>query len=261
MKKRFALLIGAPHTGTTGLFRGLGSHPQVVPCRVMEPRYFTDARKFGLGLDWYRSLWEFQEPDQRVAIEASSDYAWHPHVECPAERIARSPAGFRFVYVVGDPLARIAAHHARDAAEGLTGPRLEPRELRRYVDATRYASQLERYRRHFPAEDFLLIDAADLARDPYAVLTRACRFLEIDPYFAFPDVRDQLVRAAAAARRQPGRLARWRERLHPTRAPRAASPPASLAPGVREAALRELRPEALRLAEAWGVDISGWRLE
>ena len=119
MRARFALLIGALGCETVRFFRQLGSHPQVLPCRVAEPRFFTDDRKWALGADGYRSLWDFREPEGRIALEASSDYALHPSVPCPAERVARMPAGFRILYLLRDPLERIEAHH--EHAHGRAG--------------------------------------------------------------------------------------------------------------------------------------------
>ncbi len=42
MKRRFAIVIGAMKSGTTSLFRHLGTHPEVLPCRVKEPKFVSD---------------------------------------------------------------------------------------------------------------------------------------------------------------------------------------------------------------------------
>ena len=81
-------------------------------------------------------------------------------------------------------------------------------------------------------------------------------FLEIDPVFAFPDAE------ARSPRRPPGR--RWRlfgSRRTASGRASAALPQPLITPEAREAALRALRPEVARLAEEWGFDVSGWRLE
>lgn len=264
MKKRFALVIGAMKSGTTTLFRQLGSHPQVLPCRVKEPKFFTDDQKWSLGLDWYRSLWDFREPDERIALEASTDYAKHPSVPCPAERIARTPAGFRFIYLLRNPLERIESHHTHAWAEGWAEGTLEQGVLRHHVDVSRYAEQLARYREHFPAEDFLLLRFEELSRDPLAVLRRVCRFLEIDPFFAFPD-------AHVAHNATVGRLVKPRDggpwwgrlrglrRLARYRAPRVERK-FRLASEQREFVLEELRDDLARLRAEWGFDPSPWNL-
>ena len=56
----------------------------------------------------------------------------------------------------------------------------------------RYADQIERYLEVFPKERFLFLDFRDLTRDPQAVLTRTCEFLEIDaPVVAPEEMRER----------------------------------------------------------------------
>jgi hypothetical protein len=260
VKKRFALIIGALGSGTTGFFRHLGAHPQVLPCRVKEPKFFTDDRKWALGLDWYRSLWDFQEPDERVAIEASSDYSMHPAVPSPAKRIAQTPAGFRFIYLLRDPLARIAAHRSRACAEGWTQGDADEAVLRSHIDASRYAMQLEPYREHFPREDFLLLRSEDLQSDPLELMKRVCRFLEIDPYFGFPDLAELRDPAPNGwlGRLRGLSLRRRRRRSPGGKVERGGS---GLSPEQRAFALRELRDDLPKLESDWGFDLSGWPLE
>lgn len=266
MKKRFALLIGAPGAGTRRLFGLLGDHPQVLPCRVMEPRFFTDDRKWALGLDWYRSLWDFAEPDERVALEASGDYASHPTVPCPAERIARTPSGFRFLYLLRDPVARIESHHAEAWREGGVEYALSEGALRRHIDLSRYAAQLDGYLAHFETQDFLLLSAEALEADPASVLRRAARFLELDPDLGSPACAEAAAPAGRRARawwtRLPGLAAlgaRSPRRFGPSPAPRP-SRRFELSPAQRALAARELRDDAARLEAEWGFDVSGWKL-
>jgi hypothetical protein len=263
VKKRFALLIGSLGSGTSLLFRQLAEHPQVAACRVKEPRFFTDDRKWERGLDFYRSLWDFREPDERIALEASADYARHPQVPCPAPRIAQVPTGFRFLYLLRDPLERIETHHALARASGHCSTSLAGGVPREILDASRYAAQLEAYRAHFAAGDFLLLSYEELVRDPGALLRRACRFLEIDPYFAFPEPpggrRAQAARAPAARRGWLAKLWRRARREAPTPAPQQAGRE-RLSAEQRAHCLAELRGDLARLARDWHFDTSGWKL-
>jgi hypothetical protein len=261
MKKRFALILGATCSGTTGLFRQLGTHPQVLPCRVKEPRFFTDDRKWELGLDWYRSLWDFAEPDERIAIEASTEYSMHPSVPSPATRIAQMPTGFRFIYVMRDPLERIERQHARAWEEGAAERDLSDGVIARHVEASRYASQLDCYREHFPSEDFLLMRYEDFRSQPMDELRRVCRFLEIDPYFSFPEVRREVAEIPRrwweripGLGRRAGRTSTWRD----PGAPRATG---RLSSEQRARVLQDLRDDLERLSRDYGVDLSGWQID
>jgi hypothetical protein len=262
VKKRFALLIGAAGAGTSRLFRLLGSHPQVLPCRVKEPRFFSDDRKWALGLDWYRSLWDFVEPDERVALEASSDYASHPHVPCPAERIAQTPSGFRFLYLLRDPLERIERHHTAAWRAGGVEYELSEGALRRHIDLSRYARQLEGYRERFPREDFLLLSAEELDADPGALLRRVALFLEIDPHLAALGPAPLPAPAAPAA--GAGEAAWWARLPGLVRRARPAPAPGperrfELSPAQRELVARELQGDLARLETEWAFDVSPWR--
>jgi hypothetical protein len=258
MKKRFALILGGPHAGTTRLFRRLGTHPQVVGCRVSEPRFFSDDRKWALGLDWYRTLWDFREPDERIAIEASNEYARHPLVPCPAARVAQTPAGFRFVWLLREPVARIAAWHAARVADGLAEPASHVRELDCELAASRYANQLAAWRQHFPAQDFLLLCFEEWLRSPEAVLEQICRFLEIDPAQALPDP-DSGPRAQAVQGRRSRGVGRWLAARRGDGLELHGAAPPGLPAGVEEALEQELAGERDRLADEWGFAPALWR--
>jgi len=256
VKKRFALILGGPHAGATRLYGQLGLHPQVLGCRVMEPRFFTDERKWALGVDWYRSLWDFREPDDRVAIEASTDYARHPEVPCPAGRVAQTPAGFRFVYLLRDPVERVAAWHAARVSEGFAEPAADLDDLRTEIAASRYASQLASWREHFGAEDFLLLPSEEWAERPAAVLERVCRFLELDDEFTFPgSPPGQFARRPSQARAR----AWWLGRLGAGRPAAPGRASAALSPRLAETLAGELAGERDRLADEWGFDPPSWR--
>jgi len=260
VKKRFALLIGAVGSDTTALFRHLGAHPQVLPCQVAEPHFFTDDRKWALGVEFYRSLWDFREPDERVALEASSDYARHPSVPCPAERIAQMPTGFRFVYLLQDPLARIEAHHALELERGMLRRPLCEEVPAEIVDASRYSAQLDAYANWFPPEDFMLLAQEQLDRDPAAALRRICSFLEIDPYFGFPGLHAGSP-AQTPAPGRPGLLQRLRARGTSPAAAAMPRPrtPARLGPEQRARLGEALAADTERLRQHWGFDVSIWQ--
>jgi hypothetical protein len=184
----------------------------------------------------------------------------HPAVPCPAQRIAQTPAGFRFIYLLRDPLARIAAHHSHVYSEGWTEEVLEESVLRSHIDASRYAMQLDCYRQHFRREDFLLLRSEDLERDPLELMKRVCRFLEIDPYFGFPDLTALRVPVPGGwLGRLPG-LSRWRRRRRPPGG-EAERGRCGLGPQQRAYALRELRDDLAKLEGEWDFDVSGWHLE
>jgi hypothetical protein len=120
--------------------------------------------------------------------------------------------------------------------------------------------QLDCYRQHFRREDFLLLRSEDLERDPLELMKRVCRFLEIDPYFGFPDLTALRVPVPGGwLGRLPG-LSRWRRRRRPPGG-EAERGRCGLGPQQRAYALRELRDDLAKLEGEWDFDVSGWHLE
>ncbi len=265
MIQRFAIIIGAMRSGTTSLFRHLGSHPAVLPCRVKEPKFFSDDKKWAYGFDWYRSLWDLRDSDHRIALEATTDYTKHPAISSPARRIAEAPGEFRLIYILRNPLDRIESHHTHAYARGWTEQPLEDGVVEHHVDVSRYAMQLDRYLEHFDREAILLLDFEELERDPLTLMRRVCGFLEINPAHPFREL-DRAHDTLQEARAPRSRLARLAARLglRRLRPPRFSAPVAQrfqLSPEQRAVVLGELRDDLRRLRDEHGFDISGWGLD
>ncbi len=265
MKRRFAIVIGAMKSGTTSLFRHLGTHPEVLPCRVKEPKFFSDEKKWAYGFDWYRSLWDQRETDHRIALEASTDYTKHPAISSPARRIAEAPGEFRLIYILRNPLDRIESHHTHAYERGWTEQPLEDGAVEHHVNVSRYAMQLDRYLEHFDREAILLLDFEELERDPLTLMRRVCGFLEINPAHPFRELdrAHHTLREASAPRSRLARLAA-RLGLRRLRPPRFSAPVArrsQLSPEQRAVVLGELRDDLRRLRDEHAFDISGWGLD
>ena len=112
------LVVGAPKSGTTSLYRYLEGHPDVYLSPVKEPRYFafpdTPPRFVGPGAkdlnreivwreDDYRALFAGRQPHHRAGGEASATYLWAPGA---AERIARTVPESRLIAILRQPADR-----------------------------------------------------------------------------------------------------------------------------------------------------------
>ena len=185
---RFVLIIGAMKSGTTSLFDLLGQHPEICACRTKEPDFFT-APGAGPDLSTYLGLWDWDAGRHSVALEASVSYTKLPFFPGVAERIQDANLGdVRFIYVMRHPLTRIESQLRHSLYAGWGNPldeRLDP-DLLAY---SRYATQLDEYRRHFGRERLLPLFLDDLEQRPESVLQQVCGFLEIDPGFSFHDLR------------------------------------------------------------------------
>jgi hypothetical protein len=182
-------IIGAPKAGTTSFHHYLDQHPQIQMSAIKEPNFFVTprnahyAKRVVGSLDKYERLFD---PTVGVRGEASTSYADYPRREGVPERIKELVPDAKLIYLVRDPIARTVSHYQHlVASEG------ERRSLREVLGdlsdpyapcicPSLYASQLDRYLRHFPQERILVVDHAELLADRRSTLRGVCEFLEVD---------------------------------------------------------------------------------
>lgn len=183
-------IIGAPKAGTTSLHHYLDQHPEIQMSANKEPRFFAGPEN-GIPyppdrvsrLEKYEQLFD---PTVGVRGEASTDYAIHPRRQGAPQRIKKLIPGAKFLYLVRDPLARTISHYQMRVA--FLGERRSLQEAlsdfsdRRspYIWPSLYASQLERYLRHFPQERTMVVDQAELLANRRPTLRDIFAFLSVD---------------------------------------------------------------------------------
>jgi hypothetical protein len=182
------LIIGAARCGTTSLHEYLHEHPEIFMARGKELNFFREERNWHRGLGWYEQ--QFPPGSERIYGESSVGYTSYPESPGVPERIATVIPQAKLVYVVRDPVDRVASEYeymwyagveTRPAHQALfaTGPN-------RYLDRSRYAFQLERFLAHFPQERILVIDQNDLLHARGATLSALFAFLEVRDDFVSP---------------------------------------------------------------------------
>ncbi len=108
------IVIGSQKCGTSGLHYYLGLHPEISMSTPKELDFFIAERNYPLGLDWYRSQFD---PQAKVRGESSPNYTAYPqHVGVP-ERMHSIVPEARLLYMVRDPIDRIAAHWVHNFAK------------------------------------------------------------------------------------------------------------------------------------------------
>ena len=175
------LLIGATKAGSTSVYDYLRDHPQVFMHRKKELRYFTAEYNLKRGPDWYRAQFE-GAGEERAVGEASNAYSRHPVFSGVPERIAALLPDVRLVYLVREPFARLESHYRwrlstgyewRPPAEAIAADRS-------YVAASLYGLQLAEYRRHFAADQILVLRCEALFADPEPQLARLAAHLSVE---------------------------------------------------------------------------------
>lgn len=202
------LVIGAMKAGTTSLYAWLIGHENIVAPAVKEPQFFT--LHYDRGERWYRS--SFPTGAELLARgllrrpvltgEATPYSLFHP---LAAERAFKVVPKAKLIALLRDPVTRAWSHYRHERRHGreplgfmeaieaederLRGvrERLERETLHRseahqrfgYLARGRYAEQLERWFRHFPREQVLLVKSEELFERPARVLSEVTRFLGI----------------------------------------------------------------------------------
>jgi hypothetical protein len=267
------VVIGAQKCGTSGLHYYLSLHPEISMSRPKELNFFIAERNWPRGADWYRAHFD---PRARVRGESSPNYTAYPqHMGVPDRMHSLLPEA-RLIYLVRDPLERIAAHWVHNYAK-----RRERGDLREtllhpntsYLVRSQYYMQLKQFLRFYERERVLVIEQNDLRDHREQTLRSVFEFLGVDPDFTHP--RFSEVRHATARKQRSSRLGLRLERASRSRGGRAL--PASLwlgveallplkrpieRPDVRAAldddVLRVLREDAERFCELVGRPFEHW---
>ncbi|MEL7356077.1 MAG: sulfotransferase [Cyanobacteria bacterium J06560_6] len=275
MINNFVLIVGAMKCGTTSFFNYLAEHPQVCPCEPKkEPNFFASDDNYAKGLEWYRSLWNYNPSVHKVALEGSTSYTKMKTPEV-VERILetrdRTNVHFRFIYIVRDPIERVESHytHALTTKWGKNMMRLEQGIDRKLIKISRYAEQIDAYYKKFPDKDILLLNFSDIKQDPSGTLQKTCQFLNLDTSFDFQNVsrnyhptKGKVINSRIWPFVKPfsellpdGKSEALRKKLGHT-----IEGNIRLSSAQRSLVLDELRDDLKKLETAYNVDISRWKV-
>jgi Sulfotransferase domain len=269
------IVIGAQKCGTSGLHYYLSLHPEVSMSRPKELNFFIAERNWQRGIEWYTAHFD---AGANVRGESSPNYTAYPQHEGVAERMRATVPGARIIYLVRDPLERIAAHWVHNYAKrrergDLRTTLLHPQTS--YVARSRYHMQLEQFLRLYDRERLLVIEQDELRFDREATLRRVFEFIGVDPRFTHPRFREE--RHQTSRKLRSSRLALRLERASRTRGGRRVPAAVWLGldallplrrpiprPDVRAALgpeiVAELREDAERLCELVGRRYENWSI-
>lgn len=271
-------MIGAPKCGTSSLHHYLGLHPQVSMTAVKEPQLFAGPEFDRDRLGRYAEL---LSADSEARGESSAVYSQYPRWPDIPERIHSVQPDARFIYLVGDPVERVVAHYEQRVVNGGEDRSLdealedwaEPDSL--YVCPSRYATQLGRYLRLFPASRLLVLDQRELLVWREETLAQVFAFLGVDERFRSDAFTERV--NTQEDHRVPSRLGRRLRGTGVMEAARSAPLPSPLRRALRRLVSRRtqrprlggarrsdlqraLREEVEWLREFTGRSFEGWSI-
>lgn len=264
---QYALIIGAMKSGTSALFDLISQHPAIAASRVKEPEFFSQHQGHGMPVATYADLWAFDPARHRIALEASTGYAKYPQEQGVADRIAAAGLRPRFIYVLRDPIQRISSQvtYATWGRRGAVADFRDPQA----IAFSKYAEQLDQFTSVFPRERILLVDHAQLQRDPTGTAQQVFAFLGLDPLAVTPPPAPKnaarprsgwerrLMRNGALARLATSAPTGLKRALRSASA-KGAAPAPTLPVEVAEELRAELAPDMARLQAEWGFDVAQW---
>lgn len=184
------LIIGGMKCGSTTVYRDLMTNPDVYFPLDKEPGNLgSDAVLAPQGRAGYAALFAQARPDQRCG-EASTAYTKRPTIEGAAGRALQlcGPT-LRLVYIVREPVARIASHHHHDLTEGRMPPDLGEaiRSHPELLDFSRYAMQAQPWIDAFGPDAVRVVRFEDYTRDRRRWVESLSAFIGVQPR---PDLID-----------------------------------------------------------------------
>ena len=259
------IIIGTMKGGTTSLHLYLSQHPEVCMSAAKEPNYFIEARNFGKGLDWYRSLFA---DHTKVCGEASPVYSKRHRHEGVPERLRDVVPHVRLIYVLRDPIDRIVSHYLHNQVIGRETRSLSAAIAARayrnnYVRTSLYAFQLDAFLRCFSLERILIVTAENLKDRRTETLEKIFRFIGVDPDFKSSEF-DRLFNQTPVAGQSPARAAMGGHRgpISSLRSVlgQAPSQRPALDPDHRNRLIEHLAPDIERLRALTGLRLERWSL-
>ena len=181
------LVLGAKKCGTTALHRYLGRHPEISMSQEKELNFFSRDRRWNLGIDWYTRQFD---ASMAVRGETSPSYTDRGTFPDTSDRIAELVPNARFIYLVRDPVDRIAADYSHRVSSGhvtRSWPAfVDAIEGTRFLDRSRYFWQLTPYLKRFPHERILILGQDRLREERRETLREVFRFLGVDDAYWSP---------------------------------------------------------------------------
>ncbi len=269
------VVVGAQKCGTSGLHYHLGLHPEIMMSKPKELNFFISERAWPRGVEWYRGHFD---PRARVRGESSPNYTAFPHHLGVPERMHSVIPDARLIYVVRDPLLRMASHWVHnyakrrekgDLAKTLAHPNTS------YVVRSQYFMQLQQFLKYYDREQVLVLQQSEFRKDRLQALRQVFEFVGVDADFTHPSFERE--RHATARKTRATRLAAWLESMSKGRGGRVLPPKVWFAldeylplrksierPDVRGAlsdeTLRVLREDAERFRDLVGRDFPSWSI-
>jgi hypothetical protein len=180
------LVIGAMKAASSTVCAYLEDHPEVFMVAGGEPEFFSRDEAWQRGPDWYATHF-VARTNERLCGEGSNSYAFSGRYPHAAQRIASCCPEVKIIFMVRDPIARIASAWVQRRVNGrdIVPPTLDEAVMQRadiLVDQSLYWKQLSSFRKVIPDERIFIGFMEDMQADQTAFFEKLCTFLSVSPF-------------------------------------------------------------------------------
>ncbi|NEP57124.1 MAG: sulfotransferase domain-containing protein [Symploca sp. SIO2G7] len=198
------LIVGAQKAGTTGLYRYLEQHHQLLQNKSWkEVHYFDDVKNYEKGLIWYLGHFPYKvEKKNRLVFEATPEYLFYNHIpqlikqdlgEMKIMIILRHPADRAYsAWKMYNSFQNNPHEHLRAIYDDRTFAEAISQEMNNksdidnepyhYLGRGKYIYQIENYLKYFAKDSILVLDFNDFKKNIKSMLDNVCDFLEIERF-------------------------------------------------------------------------------
>ncbi len=203
------LIIGAQKCGTTSLYNYLVKHPNIIPAKKKEIRFFD--LNFLNGIQWYQEqLMGGFIKKNCLAGEATPIYFINPEVP---QRVAEIYPEVKIILLLRNPIERAFSHYRMRARHWMSGRQIrefnvdfqeaiheEIKQIKieenkntdfinflfsheyKYCTRGMYIYYIKNWMKYFPKEQFLILQSEEFFADPETTLKQVHAFLGIPHY-------------------------------------------------------------------------------
>jgi uncharacterized membrane protein YkvA (DUF1232 family) len=169
--------LGPIRSGTTWVHELLFGHSQVATTSMKEVNFFN--RHFDEGIDWYEAHFRPTTRATRLRADISPFYMMDPAV---CERIARTVPNPLLMINMRGPYERVLSWYQKYRQEDhpIGWLASDPKVHAEALEIGLTAAMLQQYADRFGRDRLILVDYADLKRDPVGLADRVQRRLGLD---------------------------------------------------------------------------------
>ena len=169
------LLIGSMKCGTSKLYDFLAQHPEICPCKMKEPQYFSEHYyKYKTDNKSYESFFNFQKDGHKYLLDGSTGYTKYPSVKGVPQRIKDYNLNPNFIMIVRNPFDRIRSHYNFMRGDLKWKDRITSSHL---INTSKYFLQLEQYCKVFPDAKILVVTFEKLKENPINLCNEIFSFI------------------------------------------------------------------------------------